>query len=360
MKKIACVLALVVGLSYIASAKDSYGITPDVENTTQETKTPVKKQVKKVIKKKRVLKKGSAVNKDAKPVTEEINSPVKKYVRKIAKNKKASGNMKVQKTRTKPLNNVPSKLVRKPSKPGKQKKPAISEQKSIKISVRSMFVDKYVIPSGMVSYGKPVIQSDVLVSFKSGLYLDVWNSTQLKKKSVGKVDVQSPEMEANPGYELEYNIGWNGPLIAGINLDVGVIYCDLLKYGKIGASEDVLYNYVKLSHIAVAGFSAQVIVENYTMMKNSVYPGGNLYVIGVTRGDVLAGVFNLDTSLEAVYDTGIYGYESGEILRGKVGLSAKVYKSLTGLLQVNHYEPLNVREGYASKTTISSGLSYQF
>jgi hypothetical protein len=326
MKKIMFVLVIIISFSFVASAKDPSWITPDVTSTTNDSQPTVKKQVRKTVKKRRLVRR-----------------------------------KKVQKTQTRSLNKALPKVNKKTNKTLTRKKAVVPEQKALTITIHSMFANKYVIQSGLISYGKPVIQSDVLVSFKNGFYLDVWNSTQLKKKSISKNDVGSSEAEANPGYETDYNVGWSGPLVIGTNLDIGVSYCDLLKYWGIGASEDSVYNYIKLSHSVVAGFNVQIMGERYSMMKNSLYRGGNLYSAGVTRSDVWGGgSLTLDTSLESVHDTGTYGYKPGDVLRGKVGLSAKVFKSLTIILQVNRYEPLSVREDYTSTTATSGGLSYQF
>jgi hypothetical protein len=248
-------------------------------------------------------------------------------------------------------------------------------ESSVTVSARSAFVSQFVIPSGMKSYDKSVLQSDVLVTLKNGFYLDVWNSTQLKKKPIGRYDIESADengnpytetvtetaMEANPGYETDYNLGWSGPIALGISLDAGVIYCDLLKYGRAGSLEDVIYNYIKLSHAIGAGFNGQIMGERFSLMKKSPYRGGNLYAIGTTRSDtIVVEKLTIDSSLEYVHDTGVYGYEPGEIIRGKVGLNVKVYRDLNAILQVNFFEPLTVREGYTQRIVHSVGLAYQF
>ena len=66
------------------------------------------------------------------------------------------------------------------------------------IALRSVTANKFMFSNGGVGYGKSVIQTDLNVSFKSGIYFDLWNSLPFKKN------------KEELGTELDYNMGWTG------------------------------------------------------------------------------------------------------------------------------------------------------
>ena len=337
MKKIILAFAIIIGFSFVVFADDSFSwIDPDPVLGKQSQQNLKKQPVKKVLKKKRVLRK--------KKVSSEKPLQVSPEARKTSKKKLVA----------------PASWFRIVYLRSGPPEPAIT------VVVKTVLVSQYVILSGMLNYNKPVIQSDVLITHKSGLYLDVWNSSQVKNRSAapmyddnGNYIGKELASEANPGNEIDYTLGWGGDIGKGFSFDGGIAYCDLLKLGKPGASEDGIYNYVKVSREVIAGYSVQVMMERFSVIKGSLYSNGNLYSLGLTRSDV-SGDISIDSSLEVTHDTGVYSAKNGEVLRGRLGLTMKVMEKLNVVFQLNYYSPLMVRDGFSSKIVSSSGLTYQF
>ena len=102
------------------------------------------------------------------------------------------------------------------------------------VTFRSVLASKYVIPNGSVAYPKMMVQTDLLASFKNGLYIDLWNSTPFEG------------YDHNLGTEQDLGIGWTGPSYMYIALDVEAMYFDESQMMTLGA-EDILYGHAKLS-----------------------------------------------------------------------------------------------------------------
>ncbi len=217
------------------------------------------------------------------------------------------------------------------------------------VSLRSVIADKFILSNGDVSYDKSVIQSDLSLSFESGFYIALWNSTPLEKDEEGL------------GTELDYGFGWTGPFMGKTVMDIGLSYCDVPILGRMGAVEDMIYSYVKLSH-NVGGINLYGAVENNIPTPESSYRGGSMISVGISKSDLyLDKNLNLYISLEPVYDTGNFGLKNGILVRGNVGFNWNVLENLIIVFpQANYYVPVKVHDGRTSNIAITSGFVYQF
>lgn len=225
------------------------------------------------------------------------------------------------------------------------------------VSARVVVASKYAaFGSGGILYDKPVIQSDLFVSFRNGFYADLWNSVPF----TGHDD--------NFGWEQDLGIGWSGPLSAlGLNgfasdmtLDLGITYFDEPGLLTLGAN-DILYNHVKLSK-AFNLLTVFVDFKSYVPMPHSPYSGGNLYDVGISRGvSVFKDRLSASTSLALVYDDGGFGFDNGLLLYGCAELDWLLTKHLVLILpQVSYYAPITLRDSRSLDAVISGGLGYQF
>ena len=217
------------------------------------------------------------------------------------------------------------------------------------IALRSVTANKFMFSNGGVGYGKSVIQTDLNVSFKSGIYFDLWNSLPFKKN------------KEELGTELDYNMGWTGSIGGKTSIDVGVTYCDAPKMGRVGGGNDVFYSYLKIIQ-SVGEFSIYGAAENNSVTPGSSFRGGSMLSVGISRSDsYLDKDLNIDMSLEPVYDSGYFGLSEGTLVRGKIGFNWNVEKNLIVIFpQVNYYVPLKVHDSRTSDTAITSGFVYQF
>jgi len=134
-------------------------------------------------------------------------------------------------------------------------------------------------------------------------------------------------------------------------------------------ADDVIYNHVKLSH-TVGEFTFSGMYDNYVVMPESSYHGGDFLSVGASYGKLFFKDFlNTSLSFAPVYNpAGSYDLEEGIFLRGSVELSWQLTKHLSMVLpQVNIYEPIKDVKGtsdenvaHASGKTVSIGLNYQF
>ncbi|MDO8593969.1 MAG: TorF family putative porin [bacterium] len=219
------------------------------------------------------------------------------------------------------------------------------------VTLSSYVADKYLqFGKGSVLSKDPVVQSDLFISWKNGLFVDLWNSRSLR----GSWD------DGSLGNEIDYGVGWKGTLATNLSLAVGVTYFDEPRAFTFGAG-DILYSHAFLTrdfkHLSVtAGY------ENYVTMPRSGFRGGNLISLGVSKSQSFCkDRIGLRTSVAGVYDTGTLGTDSGLILRGSAGADWNVTKRLTvNVIGVNWYVPLTSHDKRTTDAMVYSGLTFKF
>ncbi len=209
------------------------------------------------------------------------------------------------------------------------------------VTLRSVVGDKYLnFANGAELYGEPVAQSQLLVNFRNGFYIELWNSTPFG------------DWNENLGTEQDVGVGWTGPLsLCGLSggfgetvLDIGVSYFDEPDLAKLG-SDDIVKSYLQLSHDFTIGghkFSALAHYRNYTAMPRSSFRGGSYLGVGMATTVPLVKV-SITTSLSPVWDFGGFGADDGLMLQGGAELDWKLGKRITLILpQVMYYAPLTM------------------
>jgi hypothetical protein len=221
---------------------------------------------------------------------------------------------------------------------------AEENQNAMSVTASSSIANKYLnVSTGGVLSEDPVIQTDLLLTHKNGLYVDLWNSTSLN----GNWN------QGDLGDELDIGIGWNGTG-KGLVLHVGVTYLDEPKLFSLGVG-DIVYTHVRIGK----GFRPLTLTfgyENYTPLPESGFQGGNLVGLGCSKTfSFCEDKINLNTSLAGVYDTGTLGSETGFFLRGNAGLNWLVTKNFTiNAMSISYY----IRR--QSDCMVSTGLSWSF
>jgi hypothetical protein len=216
------------------------------------------------------------------------------------------------------------------------------------VTFKSAYANKYLaFGSGSVLYDKPVIQSDLFISFPCGFYLDLWNSKSLEGK-----------WNENFGNEVDYGIGWAGS-VHGYSINIGVTYFDEPDVFTLGAG-DILYSHASIAH-AYWKWMVSATWENYVTMPNTGIEGGNLFSIGIARSFQLHERVQLNTSTAIVYDDGGFGRDDGFLQKGNVGLDWKITEKLTlNAPSVNFYVPISVHDARNTDSVIFAGLTYRF
>lgn len=218
------------------------------------------------------------------------------------------------------------------------------------VTVGSYVADKYLaFGTGNALSKDPAIQSDLLISWKNGLFVDLWNSRSLK----GKWN------DGSLGNEADYQIGWKSSLATNLNLNIGVTYFDESRAFTLGAG-DILYTHAYLTK-GFKPLSLTAGYENYITMPKSGFQGGHLISLGVSKYQLLCkNKIGLRASAAGVYDTGTLGSGAGFILRGSAGADWNVSKRLTlNVLGVNCYVPLTPHDKRIANAMFYTGFTFK-
>jgi hypothetical protein len=171
------------------------------------------------------------------------------------------------------------------------------------VSLQSLVASKYVGGSGAVCDDQPVLQADLFLGFKNGLYVDLWNSAPIQGQIYNETFAT----------EQDFTLGWNGSLHF---FDVGIFadYCDEPGVENLGA-QDMIFSELKVSK-QLGDFTLFGVWDNYTVMPDSTYPGGNLFSLGLGGQKNFFNIVNVSGSIIPTYDVGSLGLKSGWLLKG--------------------------------------------
>ncbi len=216
------------------------------------------------------------------------------------------------------------------------------------VTVSSLVANQYLgFGTGNSLSKDPALQTDLLFSFKNGLYVDLWNSRSLN----------GSWNDGNLGNEVDYGVGWKGDIAPHLNLNVGITYFDEPKALTFGAG-DIIYPHIFLTRdfkwlSVIAGY------ENYTTMPGSGFKGGNLFSLGISKYQLFCkDRIAVHASVAGVYDMGTLGSSEGFILRGNVGSDWNMTKRLTfNVLGVNWYTPITAHDRRVTDAVVYSGLT---
>ena len=219
-----------------------------------------------------------------------------------------------------------------------------TEPQPVSVTLSSVVANKYLFSaSGLELSRDPVVQTDLYVNFRNGIYADLWASRSLK----GKWD------DGGLGNEIDYGIGWNGT-IKGLTAHIGVTYFDEPKSFAFGAG-DILYSHVRIGN-DFKHLSLTLGYENLTPLPDSGFQGGNIVSLTASKTFPLWNdKVTLPASLSAVYDSGTAGSERGLFIKGTAGVNWNATKQLTvNLLSVSYF----IRE--KSDAMFGTGVTWNF
>lgn len=98
---------------------------------------------------------------------------------------------------------------------------SVSAEEKVSASISTRLLPKYVLDNGILAYDRTVVQTDILLRFPSGFYIDLWDS----KGFVGE----------NRGNQVSPTVGYN-LLISRenkIGIDFGLTYLDLSPVSRV-------------------------------------------------------------------------------------------------------------------------------
>jgi len=165
--------------------------------------------------------------------------------------------------------------------------------------VRNKYIPSF---SGAVAHDEPVIQGDFWWTLPSGLWADVWYSTDFRARK-------------NFGREIDYGFGW-----AGENVLVGAYYIDLTQQFSHEPIGDGAYAFIKFSvPLNVGDHAVNPFVEmNYIFAtKGPASNNGALPCAGVRHDWNIFNSLGFTHELALIYDGSVFGSNRGFIGRYK-------------------------------------------
>jgi len=209
-------------------------------------------------------------------------------------------------------------------------------------AISSIVIEKYIGASGAVCYDKPVIQTNVWVGWKSGFYVDLWNSSPFK----GFNEVY------NYGTEADYCIGFSHSLFKSKTIvDVYLSFCDEPSLGKVNG-EDLFYNYLKLSR-STKNMMFWLQYDNVAFTAASSYNGANRFCIGASATKKLSKL-GVTAWVSPVLDTG-----HGVFLKGEVKAEWSLTKKFSIVLPgVKWFVPVQLNDGRIFEKAFYTGFNY--
>lgn len=181
------------------------------------------------------------------------------------------------------------------------------------VTVSTAALSKYITRIGKAAYSGAVSQTNINVSFpRSGLYVDLWGSTGFDGKE-------------NFGREINFSTGY-----ADANVDVGAAYYNLVPLESF--SGDVFDLYTEThhrfnldSHALTPYAKVNGLIATTDAGRNSAFIGA----LGVRHAWGLRPSVNLFHSVEFIYNTPIYGGNSGLAARYDASLNLKLSETVT-------------------------------
>lgn len=234
---------------------------------------------------------------------------------------------------------------------------SVAGEKTWTTTLSTDFVSQYVgFGNGAVFFDKPMFQTDLFVSHRSGFHADVWWGTGLNNDLTGS------------GFddEIDYNLGFasavpftNGKLL----FDLGVGYWDLFDL-ITSTRNDLLHPYVELSYPIIVSGSVKLTpfakFDGYNLPFETDFEEGTITSAGCKYRIDLGGKFALTGLTSFGYDDGGFGFQRGVIWKDYINLEWAISdKLIWRVAEVQLYVPLGVTDREPQRV-FGTGVTFAF
>lgn len=219
---------------------------------------------------------------------------------------------------------------------------AVAGEKTWSVSLSTDFVSQYIgFENGGVFYDKPMFQTDLSVSHKSGFHADIWWGTGFNNNLIGS------------GFddEVDYNIGFANtvPFTNGkIQFDIGVGYWDLYNVFT-STRNDILHPFVEITYpleiskglklVPFAKFQGYTLPFKTDFEEGTATSAGSKYRFDLSRRFAITGITSFG------YDDGGFGFQRGVIWKDYVNLEWAISSHLTWkVVEFQFYVPIGVND----------------
>lgn len=227
--------------------------------------------------------------------------------------------------------------------------------KVFEINLSTKVLNQYVGDTGVVVYNRPVSQNDLTIThIPSGIYLDIWQSISLNHSG----------RSTNFGNEIDYTLGWSGD-IAGIGIDTGVAYLDLITLFKM-TEGDVVQPYIELNKkLDIAErhtLTPYVRVEYGIPAKGNAKEFKGLYVYtGLKHGCQVSKNISISQKAAIIYDDGAYAADRAWVGTYEIAPSYRITDWLSFDLTGKIIGPFtNVNDGRKTQFIGGGGFSVNY
>ncbi|KPJ55272.1 hypothetical protein AMJ47_00100 [Parcubacteria bacterium DG_72] len=232
---------------------------------------------------------------------------------------------------------------------------ASDETQDISLTLSSKIWSKYLNEGGgNILHDKPVIQSDIFVSFPRGFYFSVWHSAGL----------DGTGLSSDAGDEIDYIVGWNGE-VKGLNLDFGILYFDLVDLFR-SPQGDIIQPYLELSKdFNVFGNQklAPYVWFGFPYSAKGDEFGHGFYTrLGVKHVWQIGPKFIFSQKANLFFDDGACGFDSGLFGEYRCSLSWQISKSTTiDLISIKAIDPFTpLSDNRKTEIVYGMGVRYHF
>jgi hypothetical protein len=112
---------------------------------------------------------------------------------------------------------------------------SVNAEDKLSVSITSLVLSRYIGGAGSLVYDKPVLQSDIFISFPKSFYIDIWHSGDLAH------GFASP----NYGNEIDWTAGY-APGFKWGQIDVGISFIDEPKLFRFKKGEEYAAPYAEV------------------------------------------------------------------------------------------------------------------
>lgn len=238
-------------------------------------------------------------------------------------------------------------------------KTVAGDEKSWAVTLSTDFVSKYVgFGNGAVFYDKPMFQTDLFFSHKSGFHADIWWGTGLNDDLTGS------------GFddEVDYNIGFAGAVPFTDNkklqFDVGIGYWDIYDLFT-STRNDMVHACIEVS--CPLDVSKGIKLTPFAKLNKYILPfetdfeeagtitsAGCKYRIDLSRKFALTGLTSFG------YDDGGFGFQKGVIWKDYVNLELTLSSRLTWrVAEAQFYVPIGITDRDPQQV-YGTGFSWTF
>ena len=185
-------------------------------------------------------------------------------------------------------------------------------------TLKSRVYSRYLGSNGAIFHRDPVFQADITMAHDDGLYFNLW----------GSMGLESMEWNDDYGDEVDVTVGWAHE-VSGISLDFGISYLELVDLRH--SEDDVWWFYAEASkpyelteEVTLSPFAHLDYYADAEFSYLKPYIEAGAYTSVQLCEDVS---FDMRTSL--LYDTGIFGFDSGFIGKANAGINWKWSETVT-------------------------------